>query len=438
MKVAGIIAEFNPFHNGHKYLIDLCKKEYGADYVVVVMSGDYVQRGSPALVSKFSRAKMSLLSGADLVLELPVYYSLGSAEYFAEGAISVLSGLGVITDLFFGSECVSIEKLSQIADVMVKEPPQYCDALKKSLSEGDSFPTARAKAVEQALSSQGPLEDIFSSPNSILAVEYLKALKRRNSGIIPHAVRRLGASYEDGSIKSAAKRNGARYEGSNINPEGVGDGSAPLASALGIRNTLFESNITVPADLEKVGASLLTAMPQESFDVLSSYEGLFLDCSSFSQILQYKLTLEKNNGFTKYADVSMELSNRIVSELVCYKDFDDFCGMIKTKNFTYTRISRCLMHILLGITQQNMDAYKADDYTAYGRILGMKTDASSLLSKIHDSCTFPVPGRLKDADKKLSPMQLQLFNETLTASEIYNRFAKNGIASEYSLKALIL
>ena len=111
MKVAGIIAEFNPFHNGHKYLIDLCKKEYGADYVVVVMSGDYVQRGAPALVSKFSRAKMALLSGADLVLELPIYYCLGSAEYFAEGALSVLDGLGIINDLFFGSECADIEIL---------------------------------------------------------------------------------------------------------------------------------------------------------------------------------------------------------------------------------------------------------------------------------------------------------------------------------------
>ncbi|MBQ7615163.1 MAG: nucleotidyltransferase family protein [Butyrivibrio sp.] len=455
MKVAGIIAEFNPFHNGHKYLIDLCKKEYGADYVVVVMSGDYVQRGAPALVSKFSRAKMALLSGADLVLELPIYYCLGSAEYFAEGALSVLDGLGIITDLFFGSECADIEILSKIADVLVKEPPVYKCALLKALSGGESFPAARTKAIMAWLNSNdsanidpdftgenrssdnsfSSLEEIFSSPNSILALEYLKALKRRDSSIKPHTIKRVGAGYGNTRIDIG---NAEHADNSACKSMPNDMGANILASALGLRNTIFENGITKSAKLEQVKESLMTAMPQESLDVLSSYEGSFLDCNSFSDALRYKLFLEKNAGFEKYLDVNSDLSNRIISNLSQYESFDQFCLLLKTKNLTYTRISRCLMHTLLNITEENMDVYKADNFTSYGRILGIKKESSALLSLIHEKSSIPVPGRFKDMEKELSAAQLRLFRETLTGSEIYNCVSGNGIVSEYSLKPIIL
>ena len=186
MKTIGIIAEFNPFHNGHKYLIDKCRKDLHADRVVVVMSGDYVQRGAPAIIDKFTRAKCAVNLGADLVIELPIYYSLGSAEYFAKGAVSILSGLGCIDYLCFGSEFPDVNKLYEISDIISNEPPVYKDVLSTGLKDGLSFPAARAKALNEQLKNtskgydQAEYEDLLSSPNTILGIEYLRALNTLN------------------------------------------------------------------------------------------------------------------------------------------------------------------------------------------------------------------------------------------------------------------
>ncbi len=445
MKVVGIIAEFNPFHNGHQYLIDTCKRTYGADYVVVVMSGDYVQRGAPALLSKFSRARMALKAGAALVLELPLYYSLGSAEFFAEGAISVLSGLGVVTDLAFGSECTDIDKLRHVADILVDEPHAYKDAMKQALSDGESYPSAQAKGLCAQLRFEGKTApascpdsdikddesdslnqymDVFTSPNSGLAVEYLKAIKRRNLDINPIAIPRSGASYHDTNIVSACMPGADPSEG--LIP-------SPSASATGIRRLVQGS---APSSL--TGGILSEVMPQSAFEELTGYRGAFLSENSFSDLLRYKLLLEKSEGYEQYMDVSWDLSNRIAAWLDHYEDFTSFAAACNSKNLTYSRISRCLMHILLNITQENMEAYKADNYTSYVRILGMKKASSALMSQIHENATIPVLDRLKDADKVLFPLQKQLFNETLTAGTIYNALAKNGIISEYSLRQIVI
>ncbi len=432
MKVAGIVAEFNPLHNGHKYIIDYCKKELLADYVVIVMSGDYVQRGAPALISKFSRAKMATEAGADLILELPLYYSTGSAEYFAEGAISVLEGLGVVTDLVFGSEIADTDKLSKVSDILIKEPSCFKEAMKAALASGLSFPAARAKGICAGLKelsgsnedSSDEYQDIFSSPNSILGVEYIKALKRRNSMITPHAVKRIGASYDFGEILSA------------------NDHEDISASALGIRKLIFDGGKRSEATFNELSKETLDvlffAMPEFAVKDLSAYNGLFLDSNAFSELLRYKLLLEKNKGFSDYLDVGSDLSNRISSCDLDFTDFNSFCDALKTKNLTYTRISRALLHILLNITAGRMEEYKKAGYTSYIRSLAMKKDSSALLSMIHDASSLPVIDRLKDASKLLSPLQKHLFDETLTASQIYNSISKNGIVSEYSLRSLLL
>ncbi len=432
MKVAGIIAEFNPLHNGHKYIIDYCKKTLGADYVVIVMSGDFVQRGAPAIASKFTRARSAIMAGADLVLELPVYYSLGSAEYFAEGAVSVLSGLGVVTDLVFGSEWADVESLKKLGDILVKEPEEYKETLQKSLLVGDSFPAARAKAVLSALGSSPSSSDednghgfmdILSSPNSILALEYIKSLSKRNSDIRTHSVKRIGAGYHCDVIDEG--------DASSDN------GSAP-ASAKAIRSLFMDSQKNDSAAKAPSDKILSSAMPKEALDELKSYNGVFLSSDSFSDLLIYKLLLEKNSGFSRYVDVNEDLSNRIISGLERYDRFEGFCGYLKTKNLTYTRISRCLMHILLNITEENMAIYKESSFTAYGRILAMKKDSSTLLAMIHENADFPVLDRLKDAESTLSKDQLLLFNETLACSSIYNHVAKNGIISEYRFMPVII
>lgn len=208
MKVVGIIAEYNPFHRGHEYQIRYVRETLGADYVIVAMSGDFVQRGAPALMEKYLRAEMALLGGADLVLELPIQVSTASAEGFAAGGVSLLDGLGCVDELCFGSECGDTEILMETARILVAEPPVYRDFLQKNLRDGMSFPLARSRALtsyvaKSAISdvSSGDghfifpeqMDSILSSPNNILGIEYCKALLRQNSSIRPHALLRKGS-----------------------------------------------------------------------------------------------------------------------------------------------------------------------------------------------------------------------------------------------------
>ncbi len=417
MKTIGVIAEFNPFHAGHAYLLKQCKKELDADRVVVVMSGNYVQRGAPAIVDQYTRTKMALRSGADLVLELPTYYSLGSAEFFAEGAISILEGLGCVDYLCFGSEIPDLPKMQDIASVFLKEPKTYKQHLNDRLRAGDAFPAARNAALIEELKASGDRQDlsgydeILSSPNSILALEYLKVLLRRKSPITPYTIERIGQPYHASEL-----------------------GGIPSAS--GLRAILF-SGTGARSDEERLSV-LKGYVPEASVRELLSYTGLYMQSNNFSSLLHYKLIMDKNEGYTKYLDVNNDLSNRITKELDNYKDFSSFCQLLKSKNLVYTRISRCLMHILLNITAENMDAYKADGFTAYARVLGLNRYASDLMALIHEKATIPVIDRLKDSEKILSPLRLKLLDESLTASKLYNSTSRNGIISEFSQRQIIL
>ena len=147
MKIAGIIAEYNPFHNGHKYHIEQTRKITGADFIIVVMSGNFTQRGTPAIMDKYSRARMALENGADMVLELPSCYACGSAEYFADGAIALLDKLGCVDYVCFGSECGDIELLRPIAEILATEPENYSEMLRAELKSGATFPRARNRAL---------------------------------------------------------------------------------------------------------------------------------------------------------------------------------------------------------------------------------------------------------------------------------------------------
>ena len=402
MKTIGIIAEFNPFHNGHEYLIEKSRQETGADYCVVVMSGDFVQRGAPAIVDKFTRAKMALSCGADLVLELPVYYSLGSAEFFASGAVSILDSLGVIDHLCFGSESGDLNSLSSMARILCDEPEEFKASLAKELKAGKSFPAARAAALSGTLDFSPELLD---SPNNILAFEYLKALYKRNSKIQPLTIHRKGESYHSAELSL-------------------------FSSATAIRKSLFEN----AGDINTVSDS----MPIKAYSYLRDYKGKYLDSDAFSKLLMQKLIQESAEGFEKYLDVSGDLSNKISNEYRINDSFTELCDKLKSKDLSYSRISRSLFHILLNITAANMAEYQADNYTSYARILGFKKESSKVLSEIHENSQIPVLDRLKDASAMLSPLQLRLFEETLNANSIYNMLSENGIESEFSLKNLIL
>ncbi len=401
MKTIAVIAEFNPFHNGHLHLIKTCKEQLKADRCLVIMSGDFVQRGAPAIMDKFTRTQMALSAGADAVFELPIYYSTGSAEYFARGSVSILDKLGLVDYLCFGSECDDIAALTRCAEALNNESDEYKKALSDNLQSGMSYPSARAKALSQVTKMD---ETLLSEPNNILAIEYIRAISEFNSKIIPFTVKRIGEGYNSDKL-------------------------APYASATAIRESLLSEK-----DLSKICSSV----PDFCHEILGSYDGSYATANAFSEFLKYRLILEKNRGFEKYLDVTADLSNRISDAVEKAGTFDDFCSLIKSKNVTYSRVSRCLLHILLNITADNMQEYKEEGYTSYGRILGMKESSSDLIRDIKKTSSIPVFINLKEANSSLSPLQKRLFDETLTASELYNETFKKRSINEFRLKPLIV
>lgn len=399
MQVNGIIAEYNPFHNGHKYQLDESLLRTGADFTIVVMSGNFVQRGAPALADKRLRAETALRCGADLVLELPVLYATASAEHFADGAAALLDRLGIVTHLCFGSECGDTAPLDRIARILLEEPPRYRAALKDCLRQGLSFPAARARALPLCDSRLERYRDILSSPNNILGVDYIRALAARKSGIIPVTIKRLGGGYHDGRLEEA-------------HPGRGGEGHAPFSSALAIREALRQGQPPSVAE---------SHMPAEAGGLLRSYlaENRPLWPDDFSAVLYYKLLMEKENGFGKYLDVTDDLSNRIRNRLHEFNGFSGFCSLLKTKEMTYARISRCLLHILLGIEDGHMELGKSLDYAPYARVLGFRKASAPLLHAVKAHSAVPLVTKLADAEKKLEGDAYRLLRLDILTSEFY-------------------
>ncbi len=416
MNTIGIIAEFNPFHNGHLHLLNKCKEDLKADKCVVIMSGDFVQRGAPSVVDKFTKTKMALSCGADLVIELPLYYSLSSAEFFAKGAVSILDKSGIIDYLCFGSECGRLNVLNDIAKVLNDEPDEFKKYLNSNLKAGMSFAGARESALLSYIESErvstndhtssDEISDIVSNPNNILALEYIRALLSRQSSIVPYTIKRSGEGYHSDEIND-------------------------LSSASAIRKILLAPRMDIFDVLKgSVPAPVLSLLEEK---VLS-----FADTDSFSSLLFYKLCLEKENGYTRYLDISEDLSNKIMNNLEDYPGFDAFCTKLKSKDIAYSRISRALFHILLNMTDEKMNSYKEDDYTGYIRILGMKKDSSDLVKKLKENSKLPVIGNLKEVNSlTISKLQKDLFDETLLASKIYSQLFIKKPVNEYR-KPLIL
>lgn len=409
MKTVGIIAEYNPFHNGHAYQIAKAKEMTGADYCVVVMSGDFVQRGTPAVMDKYLRAEAALLHGADLVLELPVYYALGSAEYFASGAVALLDRLGVVDALCFGSECGDIELLSKFADCLCTENPLFQDTLKAHLKNGASYPAARSAALMASTPELSESIKTLETPNNILAIEYCKALRKRKSTITPCTIRRAGAGYHD---------------------TGTSDF---FCSALALRQALQSSS-----GIE----ALKLHVPPDAYELLTRHYGTSFpihpdDCSP---ALHYQLLSEYEREFTSHPDINQELSDRIRRFLPQYQSFSGFCELLKSKNRTYTRISRSLMYILLHMTWQELSRFCADDYVYYARILGFCQDSTPLLSSIKEKGRIPLLSKLADAPDILCENGLQMLSRDIFASHLYQSMIMHKFSTrpgnEYTKKML--
>ncbi len=411
MKVNGIIAEYNPFHNGHKYQLEESRRQTGADYTIIAMSGNFMQRGAPAILDKYKRAEMALLNGADLILEIPSCYAASSAEFFATGAVSLLDKLGVVDYLCFGSECGKLSLLQEIADILLQEPEEYSRALRSFLRQGYSYPMARLWALHQYAPSLNNENPIMSSPNNILGIEYLKALARRHSRIIPYTTLRAGSAYHD-------KRLGA-YQ----------------SSALAIRETIFSSQ---DFDLLK------NQMPDSAYEIMSRsmVQSRPVQLNDFSAVLHYKLLMEYDKGYDKYLDVSSDLSDRIRKTLIQFKGFDSFCALLKSKELTYTRINRGLLHILLNIDKDTLVAYKEMDYIPYARVLGFRREAAPLLTAIKDNSSIPFITKLSEAEKLLDEKAYAMFQQELLVNNVYQSAlalkSKSDMVNEFSTPLVII
>lgn len=404
MKTVGIIAEYNPFHNGHVYQIRRAKELTGADLCIVVMSGDFVQRGAPAVMDKRLRARIALINGADLVLELPVSYALSSAEYFAGGAVALLGKLGVVDYLCFGSECGDIDLLMTFARQLLHEDKLFKQTLDRNLRSGHSYPQSRNAAIEASAPHLTAHINILSSPNNILGIEYCKALLKRDSAIRPCTIRRAGGSYHDKSLY------------------------ADCCSALALREALKCSD-TLNGILNQVPACSHALMEEQ---YLKTYP-VFSD--DLSLLMHYRLLSEPSGDFTRYFDIDRELSDRIIKLLPQYRDFPSFCDLLKTKNRTYTRIARCLLHILLQLCRNDLTRYLAEDLIFYARILGFRESAGPLLNAIKQQTAVPLLSKLAGASKLLTPAGMDMLEKDIYASHVYQsivqyKFSGQTAASE--------
>ncbi len=393
MKVTAVIAEYNPFHNGHLYQLDTIRRTYDTDSIIVVMSGDFMQRGIPAIVDKYERSQMALDNGADLVFELPVYFALGSAEYFAQGAVSLIDKLGVVDFLHFGSESGDASLLYRFTSTtLAHESDAYRTALNRHLKLGCSFPAARDNALSELFSDDPGIKQLVSAPNNILGIEYIKALIQRDSTIKPVTLARKGEGYASDSLAPDS-----------------------FASANAIRRALFAGTQNrIPDPIKNhVPTSVYASLQQNTF----------LYTNDFSEMLLYKMLQDAVSGkdaFAAYYDIGEPLSHTMHNKLPGYTTFEDFALLCKTRNLTYTRICRGLMHILLDMTQESADALKQQDYTQYARLLGFTARGRQLLGSIKANASIPVITKPSSALRHLSGTALMSLHSDIHAADIYD------------------
>lgn len=357
MNVVGIIAEYNPFHEGHAYQIQKAKEQCGAEFAVVVMNGDFVQRGEPAIFDKYTRTKEALLGGADLIFELPVRFGLSSAGDFAMGGVLALNALPFVTHLCFGTETGDLTPLLQAATFLCDEPDSYRTRVKHFVKQGILYPKARSLAL--AAESGLPTET-WDSPNNILGLEYCVALQKLHSKIKPFTIRREGQGYHDNDTPALSD---------------------------------FPSATFLRKQIRKAG------------------EKENLSLSDFSSLIGYSLLTAKD--LCRIKDITPDLSDRIRNELPKYREINEFVKTIKNPSLTTGRIKRSFFQCLF-------DIEKEEPVMPYLRVLGMKKEASSLLSqKENASCqiltklAFDVP-KMDDTAKKL-------FAKDLLASDLYQQ-----------------
>lgn len=403
MKAVGLITEYNPMHFGHIHHLNESMLKSGADVSIVVMSGNYVQRGEPAIIDKYSRAAAAIDAGVNLVVELPVYYALSSAEDFAKGAVFTLEALKC-ENVVFGSEYGRIDSLYDIAAILANEPAEYKLHLKDYLSKGLSFPKARENAIKNIAGQD--YFDILGNPNNILGIEYIKTIIKYSLNIKPLTIKRIISSYNE----------------TEINKDEV------VQSATALRAIINKEK-----DL-----SLLKAMlPYSMYENIKNGFNIStpVNADDFSLILNYKLSeiFNRNNNnkeqvtkeLCSYIDVTNDIANRIYTKFTGTHSFSQFGMLLKSKSYTLSRINRCLMHIIIDITTETKNKFDIQTNVPYVRILGFDKKGQDYLGSIKKSITTPLITKTADYSG--------LLKEDIYATSVYNQVCCNKFRSDSSL-----
>lgn len=406
MKAVGLVTEYNPFHNGHLYHLNKAMELTGADISVAVMSGDFVQRGEPAVLDKYTRTSMALNSGVNLVVELPVNYAVSSAESFAAGALKVLDYIKA-DSIAFGSESGDIERLSKLAYILCDNEDTLYKEISKYTANGISYAAARQKVVEKLTDKDTAA--MLTSSNNILAVEYLKAIIKNNYAIKPYTVQRQGDSYNDTDIRSEYASATALRE--NLKADNISKYIPVKAGLILSSNT----NYIYPDDItEALFTRLLDILFASSYD-----KNVFIE-----NVMQYPDVSKEIAG--RLYKSAMDMITRTVPQRSESKDnwafsFGSLCEHIKTKEVPLSRIKRALVRIILGLDKKHMGKYANEPYI---RVLGFDKKGQEYLSYIRK--TVEVPLITKTADYK------EMLLDDIHAANIYNMM----VAGKYGVKEL--
>lgn len=394
MNVTGIITEYNPFHLGHLHHLKECKKNTNCNGVICVMSGNFVQRGMPAIMDKWERAKIAVKNGVDLVVELPLIFSISSAETFAYGAVALLEKTKIVNNLYFGSEHGNVLDLNKIASVIIKEPIEYKNTLKKELAKGVPYHYARLTSLKNYFNDIN-LEEIISSSNNILGIEYLKALIRLNSPIKPYTLKRIGSNYNDENITSL------------------------YASATSIRKTLSFN------DFDKIKEVL----PKESYEEIINLKNTdykFVYPEDIFPFLKYKILTEGEN-LSKLSQLKEGLDNKIKKEILNSNNLNEFILNIKSKRYTYTAISRALVSFFIGMENFSLDDIK-NSSIEYIRPLAFNERGSKILKEIKNKESVKIITKLpKNIENSMLSLDLlgtkaySILNKNISPMEDYLR-----------------
>ncbi len=401
MSVLGIVAEYNPFHNGHKHLIEEANKTDNFSATICVMSGNFLQRGEPALCDKWSRAEMALSCGADLVIELPFFSSARSAYYFARGALQLLYRTGVVTHLAFGSESDNIHILKTIAGIIASEPAPYKSALKYHLTQGLSFPLARSRSIQQFIDSNTEeLQNILLGPNNILAIEYLRVIEENKLPLIPISIKRQGSPYHSTELSH-------------------------FASATAIRNAIINGCTT---------EELAKFIPPSSINILTREINLGRSPvlpDSLEQAILVKLRTTSVSDLRDIYEISEGLEHR-------FKEAANSCGTlselrqnIKSKRYSLTRINRTLLYLLFNLSKNKVCLF--DQYgPLYLHILGFSAKGRKILQKIKIKSHIEIFNRgsnMKKAyDREKDNVMGQMIGLDVHTTDAYNLLFPNPAA----------